>query len=773
MGVEVVLNKKIVFTLIVFVSLLTASAVFATDNVTVNDTLDANPVTSNSFKNLNDAINGNDDTNIELHENYTFDLSNDYNFTEGVVINRSVNIFGNGITIDAKNQARIFNITAENVFIKDINFINARSDIGGAIIGQNYGVISCNFSNNVATKSGGAISGGTATFCNFYNNSARDGGAMNRGSAINSTFTSNRARYGGSLYYTYAENSTFISNYASDYSGAMESSSALGCTFINNRAESLYGAGSFYAVNCTFTNNRASKAGALGGDAVNCKFIGNSADEGGAVCPNGYIFNCTFYSNYASTGGAVSGDGQSIEKCTFYNNSADNYGGALYKVYAVNCKFNGNVARLGGAIYDGSANGCDFVENYASDSYGAIMGHAVGCIFTMNSAKNDGGALGFGSAKNCVFQSNKANRGGAIISSSAINCTLKFNEAREGGAMYGGSAIDCDFISNRAVLGGGIAGSCSAIGSNFTDNYASQSGGANYESSIVNCYLSGNLPKYKLSVSNFEAIYGFGGEIKVKLSDSANTFVNGVKTTLKIYDSNNRLVETGSCLSGYSYYVNLDIGKYSVVASVDDENYDADDVRSTISIKKLTSIYVVAVTATYNINKPLIVNLHDSNGFVLKNTPISITLNGATKNYKTNNNGQILVATTTLAPKTYTVKMKFAGDSKYMSSSATSKITVKKANPYLIVSKMSYYAKEKVKKFYAILKNNVYKVMKNTKLTLKVNGKTYTAKTNSKGRVTFKITKLNKKGTYKAVVTYKGNSYYNKISNSAKITVKK
>ena len=62
--------------------------------------------------------------------------------------------------------------------------------------------------------------------------------------------------------------------------------------------------------------------------------------------------------------------------------------------------------------------------------------------------------------------------------------------------------------------------------------------------------------------------------------------------------------------------------------------------------------------------------------------------------------------------------------------------------------------------------------MKKSKLTLKVFGKTYSAKTNNKGKATFKITKLNKKGKFTAVIKFKGTKYYSAIKKSVKLTVK-
>ena len=76
--------------------------------------------------------------------------------------------------------------------------------------------------------------------------------------------------------------------------------------------------------------------------------------------------------------------------------------------------------------------------------------------------------------------------------------------------------------------------------------------------------------------------------------------------------------------------------------------------------------------------------------------------------------------------------------------------------PVIIASKKTFKAKTKTKKYTATLKTASGKALKGKKLTLKVKGKTYKAKTNKKGKATFKIKNLKKKGTYKAVITYNG-----------------
>ena len=64
------------------------------------------------------------------------------------------------------------------------------------------------------------------------------------------------------------------------------------------------------------------------------------------------------------------------------------------------------------------------------------------------------------------------------------------------------------------------------------------------------------------------------------------------------------------------------------------------------------------------------------------------------------------------------------------------------------------------------------KAIKKVKVTIKVRGKTYSAITNSKGKATFKITKLTKKGKYSALIKFAGNKSYKSSSKKILITVK-
>ena len=91
-----------------------------------------------------------------------------------------------------------------------------------------------------------------------------------------------------------------------------------------------------------------------------------------------------------------------------------------------------------------------------------------------------------------------------------------------------------------------------------------------------------------------------------------------------------------------------------------------------------------------------------------------------------------------------------------------------KIKPTLTAKKATFKAKSKIKKYSITLKDGK-KPIKKVKITLKIGKKTFKAKTNNKGKATFKIKKLTKKGTYKATIKFNGNKRYNAVTKKLKI----
>lgn len=107
-----------------------------------------------------------------------------------------------------------------------------------------------------------------------------------------------------------------------------------------------------------------------------------------------------------------------------------------------------------------------------------------------------------------------------------------------------------------------------------------------------------------------------------------------------------------------------------------------------------------------------------------------------------------------------------------MARPTKTQLLLKKTTPKITTKAKTFKKSVKTKKYKITLKTNLNKAMKKVKVTLTIKGKTYTAKTNSKGQATFKIVKFTKKGKFNAVIKYKGNTYYNKVSKTVKITIK-
>ena len=222
------------------------------------------------------------ETLIKNTQNDTIILNNDYycsnkgNLEDGIIIDKSVTIDGQGYRINANNQMRIFQVTNNAVVtFKNIIFENgytATNGFGGAVWN--------NGAKNV-----------TAINCTFKSNSAYNGGAISNVAAENCTFEKNTATYGGAMYQGSAENCKFVNNAASEYGGAIRHGYAFNCSFVNNTAKYGGAMANGSAVTCSFVNNAATARKVSGaieeGSAVNCSFVNN----------NVYNTNIQFYNN--------------------------------------------------------------------------------------------------------------------------------------------------------------------------------------------------------------------------------------------------------------------------------------------------------------------------------------------------------------------------------------------------------------------------------------------------------------------------------------------
>ncbi len=560
--------------------------------------------------------------------------------------------------------------------------------------------------------------------------------------------------------------------------------------------------------NIQFTSGYAEYGGAIyfssTGTVTNCNFTGNTASYGGGAVyfdSTGTVSNCNFINNTgkSGSGGAIYFDSTgTVTNCNFVNNTASQWGGAIY--------FEGS----------GTVTNCNFTDNSASLRGGAVYflrtGNVSNCNFTGNNATT-GSAIYFYkwyssdtlTVSDSTFLNNRANAGALDIVKTENNITITFTGQNNLlNAIYSRNDEEVTFTNvtywgadGITTVSSTMSGSNNAAGQKITVGVVVNNelvlsdvmvtdengmivldinAGENYYISVhhgTDSYYTeaertiSNNTKFNVNVTS-QTIHNKTVNITAK-SNIPNDVVQG---KLLFILPNGTQINANYAGNGTWWAVHtFDYGVYQVSASYYGL-YDVTVKNATIAIKLKTELTSNAITTTYNINKNLVITLKDSTGKALSGVSVTVDLNGA-KTYATDKNGQVKVSTKGLAPKAYTAKVTFNGNTKYAKSTKDIKVTVKKATPKMKAKKKTFKRTVKTKKYTIVLKDNTGKAMKKVKVTLKIKGKkTITVKTNNKGKATFKIKKLFKKGKYKATVTYKGNKNYNKVTKKVKIVIK-
>lgn len=165
--------------------------------------------------------------------------------------------------------------------------------------------------------------------------------------------------------------------------------------------------------------------------------------------------------------------------------------------------------------------------------------------------------------------------------------------------------------------------------------------------------------------------------------------------------------------------------------------------------------------------------LVDSKGNPIANQKLTINFNGNNYDVKTDNNGICKAKVSLSFKKTYTVTITYSGNEDYNNSKLTSSIVVKTGSYKSKIKASNIKIKMNKKKTFKLkLLNKAGKALKSQKIIVKLNGKTYTIKTNKKGIAKLSI-KLKKIKTYKMSLKFLGNANYKAASKTVKISITK
>ncbi|MBR3140824.1 MAG: peptidoglycan-binding protein [Methanobrevibacter sp.] len=396
------------------------------------------------------------------------------------------------------------------------------------------------------------------------------------------------------------------------------------------------------------------------------------------------------------------------------------------------------------------------------------------CTFIDNSAPK-GGAIeyqgGWNNVTNCTFIGNYAEQGGSAIYLGAANF-MSISRCLFIGNDIGGSQADSSKINNNIFIFSGASFDFTFnldLNNNWFGNNAYYYDEAPQDNMNAWLFLNATAEPDEIPISGTSDVtfklYLYN-ESSGKVLDYDNSLLPEFLMTL--FASNGKLSDYENVTLGQKVqFTGTALGVGTVGVEMDDSSFEIE-----IPITQMkTEIAADDVTSSYNDNKNLVITLKDANGKPVSGATISVDLNGA-KNYTTDAKGQVKVSTKGLAPDKYVAKIAFAGNDNYTASSKEVKVTVNKLASKITAKAKTFKTTVKTKKFTVTLKDETGKSIKKAQITLKVNGETYEATTNSKGKATFEIAKLTKKGTYKATVTFKGDAYYKKATKKVNIKVK-
>lgn len=265
----------------------------------------------------------------------------------------------------------------------------------------------------------------------------------------------------------------------------------------------------------------------------------------------------------------------------------------------------------------------------------------------------------------------------------------------------------------------------------------------------LNTIRAKDMTQYYKSSTKYSALFLDNdgdalGYVNVKIS------INGV-TYNKKTDANGVAVVN----------INFKPGTYKIIAENPVTGYTL-----TTTYKILSTITAKDISKVYGDNHKFTAKFLKSNGKALAKKTIKFKVNGKAYKVKTDKNGIAKLSLKKLKKGTYKIiSYNVDGVTK------TNKIKVVKSTTTSLTTYYYTFLKSDKKIIKAKLLNKFgYAPNKGKVIKFKINGKKYSAKTNSKGIAKIKLPSL-KAGLYKVSYSFAGNSYYKKSSASNKVAI--
>ncbi len=194
-----------------------------------------------------------------------------------------------------------------------------------------------------------------------------------------------------------------------------------------------------------------------------------------------------------------------------------------------------------------------------------------------------------------------------------------------------------------------------------------------------------------------------------------------------------------------------------------DDTIDSSDILQEDEDKEIPVISVNSSQVHYG--ESIDIYLKDKNNAPITNQNLTTTIDNTSDTHLTDLQGKISLKLN-FKPNNYLLNVDFRGNENFSSTNQTFDIGVLKANAKIIpvsttVVKGNY--------FHVYLKSQNGSPITGEKVSFKVNGKTYTAKTNGEGKAGFKVNLAVEK--YSIKIAFNGNDYFNTVSKIAEVTV--